>query len=236
MKRSTTKTIAYLALYVALYIVLKYVGNLIPFLQMPNGGSIELELIAVFICSYHLGWKIGIADAILSWLMTIVLGFPMYFVQPVQILLDYVLPLVVCGVASLLWPIKEMSKPVTTVMGVVLAVASFFGIANSYSNTTVAYIAGAVVAAGMFGFTYWYLKNKKKYGIVISMVLKYICQLLSGVYFWFPEGSAAGSTEAWVFSAGYNLWYNLVTLVVCIIIVPTLIDRLSSAANIKFKA
>lgn len=59
MKRSTTKTIAYLALYVALYIVLKYVGNLIPFLQMPNGGSIELELIAVFICSYHLGWKIG---------------------------------------------------------------------------------------------------------------------------------------------------------------------------------
>ena len=100
MKRSTTKTIAYLALYVALYIVLKYVGNLIPFLQMPNGGSIELELIAVFICSYHLGWKIGIADAILSWLMTIVLGFPMYFVQPVQILLDYVLPLVVCGVGQ----------------------------------------------------------------------------------------------------------------------------------------
>ena len=47
---------------------------------------------------------------------------------------------------------------------------------------------------------------------------------------------AAGSTEAWVFSAGYNLWYNLVTLVVCIIIVPTLIDRLTSATNIKFKA
>lgn len=162
MKRSTTKTIAYLALYVALYIVLKYVGNLIPFLQMPNGGSIELELIAVFICSYHLGWKIGIADAILSWLMTIVLGFPMYFVQPVQILLDYVLPLAVCGVASFLWPIKETSKPVTIVMGVVLAVASFFGIANSYSNTTVAYIAGAVVAAGMFGFTYWYLKKQKE--------------------------------------------------------------------------
>ena len=72
---------------------------------------------------------------------------PNVFVQPVQILLDYVLPLVVCGVASLLWPIKETSKPVTTVMGVVLAVASFFGIANSYSNTTVAYIAGAVVAS-----------------------------------------------------------------------------------------
>ena len=98
-------------------------------------------------------------------------------VQPVQILLDYVLPLVVCGIASLLWPIKETSKPVTIIMGVVLAAASFFGITNSYSNTAVTYIAGAVIAAGMFVFTYWYLKNKKKYGIVISMVLKYICQL-----------------------------------------------------------
>ena len=48
-ERSRTRTIAYLALYIALYIALKYVGNLIPFLQMPNGGSIELELIAVFL-------------------------------------------------------------------------------------------------------------------------------------------------------------------------------------------
>ena len=56
------------------------------------------------------------------------------FVQPVQILLDHVLPSggMQRGVASL-WPIKETSKPVTIVMGVVLAVASFFGIANSYS-------------------------------------------------------------------------------------------------------
>ncbi len=235
MEKSTTKTIAYLALYVALYIVLKYVGNLIPFLVMPNGGSIELEMIAVFICSYHLGWKWGAADAVLSWLITIVLGFPMYFVHPVQILLDYVLPLVVCGIASLLWPIKEANKTTTIIMGIVLAAASLFGIANSYGNTVASYIVGALIGVAMFVFTYWYLENKKKYGIVISMILKYICQLLSGVYFWFPDGSVAGSKEAWIFSAGYNLWYNLVTLIVCIIVVPTLIDRLSKSANIKFK-
>ncbi len=235
MEKSTTKTIAYLALYVALYIVLKYVGNLIPFLVMPNGGSIELEMIAVFICSYHLGWKWGAADAVLSWLITIVLGFPMYFVHPVQILLDYVLPLVVCGIASLLWPIKEANKTTTIIMGIVLALASLFGIANSYGNTVASYIVGALIGVAMFVFTCWYLENKKKYGIVISMILKYICQLLSGVYFWFPDGSVAGSKEAWIFSAGYNLWYNLVTLIVCIIVVPTLIDRLSKSANIKFK-
>lgn len=231
MKRSTTKTIAYLALYVALYIVLKYVGNLIPFLQMPNGGSIELELIAVFICSYHLGWKYGILDALLSFLMTVVLGFTMYFVNPVQIALDYILPLVFCGMASLLWPLKQTNKVITVCMGIVLALATFLGIVNSYGNSVVTMLVSCLLAIAMFVFTYWYLQNKKKYGIVLAMLLKYICQLLSGVYFWFPDGSVAGSAQAWVFSLGYNLWYNLVTLIVCIIIVPTLIDRLSKAIH-----
>ena len=39
MKNNKIRTMAYMALYAALYIVLKYVGNLIPFLDMPNGGS-----------------------------------------------------------------------------------------------------------------------------------------------------------------------------------------------------
>lgn len=234
MEKSTTKTIAYLALYVALYVVLKYVGNLIPFLVMPNGGSIELELVAVFICSYHLGWKFGIVDAVLSWLITIVLGFPMYFVHPLQILLDYILPLVVCGLASLLWPIKESNKTITVIMGLILGLSAFFGITNSYENTIISDIIGGIFGVLMFVFTYWYLQNKKKYGIFISMILKYICQLLSGVYFWFPNGSVAGSKEAWIFSAGYNLWYNLVTLIVCIIIVPTLINRLSKTNKFKY--
>ena len=43
--------LSYLALYTAMYVVLKYIGNLIPFLVMPNGGSIELELIAVCLAS-----------------------------------------------------------------------------------------------------------------------------------------------------------------------------------------
>lgn len=234
MKKSTTKTIAYLALYVALYIVLKYVGNLIPFFAMPNGGSIELELIAVFICSYHLGWKLGMIDALLSWLMTVVLGFTMYFVNPIQIGLDYVFPLVLCGMASLLWPLKQTNKPLTIVMGLVLTLSAFFGIINSYGNSVISMAASCVISIAMFIFTYWYLQNKKKYGIVIAMVLKYVCQLLSGVYFWFPDGSVAGSKEAWIFSAGYNLWYNLVTLIVCIVIVPTLCDRLSKSTNTKF--
>ena len=72
--RNQTKLLAYMALYAALYVVLKTVGNFIPFLQMPNGGSIEIELIAVFIASWHLGWSYGIGVALLSWLITFVMG------------------------------------------------------------------------------------------------------------------------------------------------------------------
>ena len=95
------RLITFLALYVAIYVVLKYIGDLIPIFNMPNGGSVEVELIAVCLASYHLGWKGGAMTGLLSWLVTIVLGFVMYFVHPVQIALDYVLPLVVCGLASL---------------------------------------------------------------------------------------------------------------------------------------
>ena len=59
MKNDQIKTIAFMAIYMALYVALKMVGNMIPFLQMPNGGSIELELIPLMIASYHLGWKYG---------------------------------------------------------------------------------------------------------------------------------------------------------------------------------
>ncbi len=178
MKNDKILTIAYMAMYVALYVVLKFVGNFVPFLTMPNGGSIEVELIALFIASYHLGWVAGGCAGILSWLITIVLGFPMYFVQPVQIFLDYAGPLLVCGAAAVLFPFKK--------------------------NPTV----------------------RVGCGVAIAMVLKYCLNVLSGVYFWFPDGAAAGSNAAWAYSLSYNLWYNVATLVVCVILVPLLCDRL----------
>lgn len=235
MKNSKIKTMAYIALYVALYIVLKYVGNLIPFLRMPNGGSIELELIAVFIASYQLGWGWGICVGLLSWLISIVLGFEMYFVHPAQVILDYVGPLVAVGAASLLWPFKEVKKPVAALLAVAVGLMAYFGITKSWNGGTVTIIVSVIVAVLACAFTYWYVLTKKKFGIVIAMLIKYVFQLLSGVYFWMPDGAAAGSKAAWVFSAGYNLWYNLVTMIVCLFVVPMLIDRLEKA-NVKFKA
>ncbi len=235
MKKDQMKNLAYLALYVALYVVLKFAGNLIPFLNMPNGGSIELELVAVFIASYHLGWKSGMAVALLSWLITIVLGFSMWFVHPVQIFLDYAGPLLACGLASLLWPFKKTGTIGSLFMALVISAAALLGIVESYGKTIVVWIVAVVIAIALFAFNFWYIKEKKRFGIVIAMFLKYFLQVLSGVYFWFPEDSYAGSSAAWTFSLGYNLWYNLVTLAVCAFIVPLLIERLEKV-NIKFVA
>ena len=234
MKRDQIVTIAYMGLYAALYIVLKFVGNLIPILQMPNGGSIELELIPVFIASYHLGWKKGIGVAIISWLLTIILGFPMWLYWPIQIALDYVGPLAVCGLASFLWPFHDLGKAGSLACGLVLAAAAAGGIILSYGHSILVYVISAVVAAGLFAFNYWYLKEKKVFGVVIAMLLKYFLQVLSGVYYWFPEESYAGSSFAWTNSLVYNLGYNLVTMIVCMIAVPFLIDRLKHT-GVKFR-
>lgn len=235
MKNNKIRTMAYMALYAALYIVLKYVGNLIPFLDMPNGGSIELELIAVFIASYHLGFIKGALTGLLSWGLSIVLQFPMYFVSPIQIILDYAGPLALCGMASLLWPFEKVSKPFAAVLAVVIAIGSFAGIYNSFGAGVITMIAAVVIGLATGAFTFWYVIEKKKFGIVIAMLLKYVCTVLSGVYFWFPESATAGSPAAWTYSLGYNLWYNLVTMIVCIMIVPMLIERLKKS-GVRFIA
>lgn len=233
MKREQIKTISYTALYIAMYIVLKYVGDLIPFLQMPNGGSIKLELVAIFLASYHLGWKGGAAVAIMSWLMSWLLGSSVWFVHPLQIILDYIGPVLVCGLASVLWPFRKPDNKILFAVSLVLGLAAFFGIMNSYSSGVAAAVSFPV-AGGAFAFNNFYLKHDGKPGILLAMAGKYVLQVLSGVYYWFPEGSYAGSPASWAFSLQYNLWYNLVTMVFCALIVPELIRRLK-LAKISFQ-
>ncbi|MGI6512304.1 MAG: energy-coupled thiamine transporter ThiT [Catenisphaera adipataccumulans] len=163
--------ITYLALYAALSVVLKYASQMIPFLQMPQGGSIELEYLAIFIASYHLGWKNGIIVGLLAWLLGFIFGFNNWFLNPMQYLLDYIIPVLVCGAASALCPSKNEK-------------------------------------VRLYG------------GVTIAMILKYASTVLSGVYYWPPEGSVAGTSAAWLYSLSYNAWYNLATLIVCIILVP----------------
>ena len=179
-----TKNIAFIGLYAALAIVLQYVSSLIPFFQMPKGGNIDLGVIPIFMASYQLGYKTGIITGLLCWLLAWIIGISgQWFLTIPQYLLDYLIPVSICGIASLFPKIGKIS--------------------NIYT------------------------------GITASMILKYIAHVLSGVYWWFPETTYAGSAASWIYSLSYNLYYNLATLIVAIIIVQILINRLSSG-TIKF--
>ena len=77
------------------------------------------------------------------------------------------------------------------------------------------------------------IKSSNVYtGIIGCMLMKYSCHVLAGVYFWFPEGEAAGSLAAWIYSAWtYNLGYNLITLILALILTPHLIKSVRKTVN-----
>lgn len=182
-----TKIYVYVGMYAALAVVLNYATKLLP--SMPNGGTVELPVIALFLASFHLGWRYGLATGLLSWLVGFLLGLNNYFVSPMQVVLDYIVPVMAPGMAAV-FPSLHIGK-------------------SRISNVSV--------------------------GIVVGMFIKYAAHVLSGVYFWFPEGTAAGSLAAWIYSGWtYNLAYNAATLVVAFIVVPILLRVLRRSSRMTF--
>lgn len=100
MKKLTTLDLVYMAFQAALFMVLDYFTNMIPFLKMPNGGSIGVSTIALIVCSYHLGWIKGTIVGLVSVLIQFVTG-PMYIPQLLGFLMDYLIAFSVYGLASL---------------------------------------------------------------------------------------------------------------------------------------
>ena len=98
MKRNQTRELVLMAFYIALFMTLDYITNLVPFLQMPNGGSLGVSTIALLMASYHLGWKKGLAVSTLSVAVQFLTG-PMYTPDLMGFALDYLLAFAVYGLA-----------------------------------------------------------------------------------------------------------------------------------------
>ena len=121
MKKNEVLDLTYMALYIVLAIILDYSSKFIPFLQMPNGGSINLSVIPVFIASYHLGWKKGVGVGLGWWLVGFMYGLNNWYLNPFQYLLDYILPMASVGLASIMPKIGKMSNiyPGTIFVGII---------------------------------------------------------------------------------------------------------------------
>lgn len=95
-----TRDLVLMAMYIALFFVLDFFGNMIPILQMPQGGSVSISVIALLVASYHLGWKKGLGVALGSVLIQFLSG-PIVSVNLIGFGLDYVVGYSVYGLASL---------------------------------------------------------------------------------------------------------------------------------------
>lgn len=106
MKRN--QKLIFIAIYVALSLVLDFIKEMIPFLNMPNGGSINIATIPVVFCAFHLGTIEGLAAGGLWWLISSLLGLNKWFLSVPQYIIDYILPSVVLGLAAIFYRKKTI--------------------------------------------------------------------------------------------------------------------------------
>lgn len=109
-KRSTTRDMAYMAMYLALFVVLDWVSNQIGVFKMPQGGTLGLGIIPLILASYHLGPEKGVAVGVLSCVLQFITG-TMYIVTRqdgfnlfgivLQFLLEYPIAFGVYGISCL---------------------------------------------------------------------------------------------------------------------------------------
>lgn len=57
MKKMSVQELVMMAFYLALFTVLDYLANSLPFFRMPQGGTLGLGTVALLLASYQLGWK-----------------------------------------------------------------------------------------------------------------------------------------------------------------------------------
>ena len=104
----STRDLVKMSAYLAMFIVLDYLSNMIGIFRMPQGGTLGLGVIALLLASYDLGWKKGVAVGLLSVLLQWMTG-AMWFLNWFQFILDYLLAFGIYGVASLV-PSTKIGK------------------------------------------------------------------------------------------------------------------------------
>ncbi|MBQ3447875.1 MAG: energy-coupled thiamine transporter ThiT [Synergistaceae bacterium] len=94
-RRRTTSIMIEGALCIALCIVLEKIN----IIAMPQGGSVDFELIPLLLFTYRRGAKWGVQAGALAGVVKILLGG--YFLNVVQVILDYPLAYACVGLAAI---------------------------------------------------------------------------------------------------------------------------------------
>ncbi|MBL6009166.1 MULTISPECIES: energy-coupled thiamine transporter ThiT [Bacillus] len=86
-----------IAIMTAAAVILDIVSGM--FLRMPQGGSVSIMMIPIFLISFRWGVKAGLTTGLLTGLVQIAIG-NLFLQHPVQLLLDYIAAFAVVGISG----------------------------------------------------------------------------------------------------------------------------------------
>lgn len=145
-----TKALTYMALFVAMHIVLEYLFKIIP--SQPEGGNITLSLLPIFLSAYLMGPGYGILVGLVCSLIQFALGLATFY-GPWSVLLDYVLPLAVIGLAPVFKSFKVGKLDVHIGIVITMIMKYFIHVLSG------AWLFGAYAPEGMNPWVYSLIYN-----------------------------------------------------------------------------
>lgn len=166
-----TKDLVYVGIYLALVLVLDLTKEMIPFLNLPFGGSINIALIPLTVASFHLGYKKAMLIGVMWWAIGSLMGFNEWYLNFMQYSLDYIVPSIILALSSIFYSHKTNK-------------AMFVGISLMMIIRTISIVISGVyywadgVVAGSLAAWIVSLKYNVPYSLVTLVVLLIVVPII----------------------------------------------------------
>lgn len=118
-KQETVLIITETAILSALALVFDWIANLINIKLFPNGGSISIAMLPVFILAYRRGLIPALISGFLLGTLQIVLGVT-YYLYFLQFLFDYTVAFTLVGFAGVFYKMVQSKNEKYQIMGIVI--------------------------------------------------------------------------------------------------------------------
>ena len=155
MKR--TKQIVLISLFSCISVVFDIVKEFIPFINMPNGGSINISLIPIVCICFILDTKSGLICAIISFIISSIFGLNNIYISLPQYFFDYIIPSICVGLSGIFYKNKNLFN---MELGIIVCMfVRFFSITISgayfwLSDTIIAGSKEAFIGSFIYNFPY----------------------------------------------------------------------------------